>query len=27
VVSDLKSPHFHASMTSLDRYVQYLFNL
>jgi hypothetical protein len=27
VVSDLKGPHFHAGMTSLARYVQYLFNL
>jgi hypothetical protein len=27
VVSDLKNPHFHAGMTSLARYVQYLFNL
>jgi hypothetical protein len=27
VVSDLKGPHFHARMTSLPRYVQYLFNL
>jgi hypothetical protein len=26
-VSNLKSPHFHAGMTSLDRYAQYLFNL
>jgi hypothetical protein len=27
VVSDLKGPHFHARMTSLARYAQYLFNL
>jgi hypothetical protein len=27
VVSDLEGPHFHAGMTSLARYVQYLFNL
>jgi hypothetical protein len=27
VVSNLKGPHFHARMTSLARYVQYLFNL
>jgi hypothetical protein len=27
VVSDLDGPHFHAGMTSLARYVQYLFNL
>jgi hypothetical protein len=26
-VSDLESPHFHAEMTSLARYAQYLFNL
>jgi hypothetical protein len=26
-VSNLKSPHFHAGMTSLARYAQYLFNL
>jgi hypothetical protein len=26
-VSDLKGPHFHAGMTSLARYTQYLFNL
>jgi hypothetical protein len=26
-VSDLKGPHFHTGMTSLARYVQYLFNL
>jgi hypothetical protein len=26
-VSSLKGPHFHAGMTSLARYVQYLFNL
>jgi hypothetical protein len=26
-VSDLKGPHFHAGMTSLARYAQYLFNL
>jgi hypothetical protein len=26
-VSDLKGPHFHARMTSLAKYVQYLFNL
>jgi hypothetical protein len=26
-VSDLKGPHFHAGMTSLARYIQYLFNL
>jgi hypothetical protein len=26
-VSDLEVPHFHARMTSLARYVQYLFNL
>jgi hypothetical protein len=26
-VSHLKSPHFHTEMTSLARYVQYLFNL
>jgi hypothetical protein len=26
-VSNLKSPHFHARMTSLARYAQYLFNL
>jgi hypothetical protein len=26
-VFDLKGPHFHAEMTSLARYVQYLFNL
>jgi hypothetical protein len=26
-VSDLEVPHFHAGMTSLARYVQYLFNL
>jgi hypothetical protein len=25
-VSDLEGPHFHAEMTSLARYVQYLFN-
>jgi hypothetical protein len=25
-VSNLKGPHFHARMTSLTRYVQYLFN-
>jgi hypothetical protein len=25
--SDLKGPHFHARMTSLAKYVQYLFNL
>jgi hypothetical protein len=24
---DLEGPHFHAGMTSLARYVQYLFNL
>jgi hypothetical protein len=27
VVSDLKSPHFHAEMTLLARYMQYMFNL
>jgi hypothetical protein len=27
VVSDLEGPHFHAGMTSLARYMQYLFNL
>jgi cell division protein FtsB len=27
VVSNLKGPHFHAGMTSLARYAQYLFNL
>jgi hypothetical protein len=27
VVSDLKGPHFHAGMTLLARYTQYLFNL
>jgi hypothetical protein len=27
VVSNLKGPHFHARMTSLARYTQYLFNL
>jgi hypothetical protein len=27
VVSNLKVPHFHARMTLLDRYTQYLFNL
>jgi hypothetical protein len=27
VVSILKGPHFHAGMTSLARYAQYLFNL
>jgi hypothetical protein len=26
-MSDLKGPHFHTGMTSLARYVQYLFNL
>jgi hypothetical protein len=26
-VSDFEGPHFHAGMTSLARYVQYLFNL
>jgi hypothetical protein len=26
-VSNLKGPHFHAGMTSLAKYVQYLFNL
>jgi hypothetical protein len=26
-VSNLRGPHFHAGMTSLARYVQYLFNL
>jgi hypothetical protein len=26
-VSNLKGPHFHARMTSLARYTQYLFNL
>jgi hypothetical protein len=26
-VSNLKGPHFHAGMTSLVKYVQYLFNL
>jgi hypothetical protein len=26
-VSNLKGPHFHARMTSLARYAQYLFNL
>jgi hypothetical protein len=26
-MSDLEGPHFHAGMTSLARYVQYLFNL
>jgi hypothetical protein len=26
-VSDLKGPHFHAGMTSLARYAQYLFNM
>jgi hypothetical protein len=26
-MSNLKGPHFHAGMTSLARYVQYLFNL
>jgi hypothetical protein len=26
-VSDLEGPHFHAGMTSLARYTQYLFNL
>jgi hypothetical protein len=26
-MSNLKGPHFHAEMTSLDKYVQYLFNL
>jgi hypothetical protein len=26
-VSDLKGPHFHARMTLLSRYMQYLFNL
>jgi hypothetical protein len=26
-VSDLEGPHFHAVMTSLARYAQYLFNL
>jgi hypothetical protein len=26
-VSDLEGPHFHTGMTSLARYVQYLFNL
>jgi hypothetical protein len=26
-VSDLEGPHFHAGMTSLARYMQYLFNL
>jgi hypothetical protein len=26
-VSNLKGPHFHAGMTSLGRYVQYLFNV
>jgi hypothetical protein len=26
-VSDLEGPHFHAGMTSLSRYAQYLFNL
>jgi hypothetical protein len=27
VMSDLEGPHFHAGMTSLARYTQYLFNL
>jgi hypothetical protein len=27
VVSDLEGPHFHIGMTSLARYMQYLFNL
>jgi hypothetical protein len=27
VVSNLNGPHFHAGMTSLARYAQYLFNL
>jgi hypothetical protein len=26
-MSDLEGPHFHVGMTSLARYVQYLFNL
>jgi hypothetical protein len=26
-MSDLEGPHFHAGMTSLARYIQYLFNL
>jgi hypothetical protein len=26
-MSDLKGPHFHVGMTSLARYMQYLFNL
>jgi hypothetical protein len=26
-VSNLKGPHFHAGMTSLARYAEYLFNL
>jgi hypothetical protein len=26
-MSNLKGPHFHAGMTSLARYAQYLFNL
>jgi hypothetical protein len=26
-MSNLKGPHFHVGMTSLARYVQYLFNL
>jgi hypothetical protein len=26
-MSDLKGPHFHAGMTSLAMYMQYLFNL
>jgi hypothetical protein len=26
-VSDLKGPHFHTGMTSLAKYMQYLFNL
>jgi hypothetical protein len=26
-VSDLEGPHFHTEMTSLAKYVQYLFNL
>jgi hypothetical protein len=26
-MSDLEGPHFHTGMTSLARYVQYLFNL
>jgi hypothetical protein len=27
VMSDLEGPHFHAGMTSLAKYEQYLFNL